>query len=94
VSIVAGEARGDDSREWFTSYLDDVTQLVRETARVNNHLAERWSARSLAPDDDWTVDTVTADCIEAWEHLTPLAGQGIDLWLEAVQRALRGRGTP
>jgi hypothetical protein len=51
-------------------------------------LAEQWGARSLRG-GEWTVDTMTADAIEAWEHLTPLAGRGLELWLELVQRALR-----
>jgi hypothetical protein len=38
---------------------------------------------------DWTVDTVTADVVEAWEELTPLMGEGLELWLEFVQRSLQ-----
>ena len=35
------------------------------------------------------MDTVTADAIEAWEELTPLTGEGLELWIELVQRSLR-----
>lgn len=80
-----------DGGDWFTAYAGRVTELLEETARVNARLADHWRERSLA-DDEWSVDTVTADLIEAWELLTPLAGQGIELWLEAVQRAIRPGG--
>ena len=40
-------------------------------------------------EDDWTVDTVTADIVEAWEELTPLMGEGLELWLEFLQQSLR-----
>lgn len=80
-----------DGGDWLTGYAGRVTELLEEAARVNARLAGHWRERSLA-DDEWSLDTVTADLIEAWEHLTPLAGQGIELWLEAVQRAVRPRG--
>jgi hypothetical protein len=48
------------------------------------------STRSLRG-SEWTVDTMTADVIEAWEQLTPLAGRGLELWLELVQRTIRPR---
>ena len=70
-----------------------ATALAEEAARVNAGIAQKWAARSLA-DDDWSIDTVTADVIEAWEHVTPLAGAGIDLWLEMLQQGLRSRGYP
>jgi hypothetical protein len=79
-----------DQGDWFEGYTGRVRDLLEETARVNTRLAGQWSARSLA-DDEWSIDTVTADLIEAWEHLTPLAGQGIELWLELVQQATRRR---
>jgi hypothetical protein len=31
------------------------------------------------PVDERTVDTMTADVIEAWEHVTTLAGRGLEL---------------
>lgn len=88
---MGAEATGSGQGDWFDDYAARVGELWAETARVNGELAERWRARSLA-DDDWSVDTVTADLIEAWEHLTPLAGSGIELWLELVQQA-SGRRT-
>jgi hypothetical protein len=60
-----------------------VTELLEDAGQVNAELIQRWGARSLKG-DDWTVDTMTADAIEAWEHLTPLAGRGLELWLELV----------
>jgi hypothetical protein len=88
---MSGEAASEDGNDWFASYMARVTELMGEAARVNADLAGRWGARSMTRGDEWTIDTVTADCIEAWEHLTPLAGRGIDLWLEGVQQALRTR---
>lgn len=87
----AGPGASGGSDDWLAGYVGRVTELVDETVRVNARLASQWSARSL-DDEDWSVDTVTADVIEAWEHLTPLAGQGIELWLELVQQAMRPRG--
>ena len=34
------------------------------------------------------MDTITADLIESWEELTPLLGEGIELWLELVQKTI------
>ena len=81
-------AATDDESTWLAGYLGRVAGLVEDAGRVNARLAGEWGDRSLrAP--DWTVDTVTADVIEAWEHLTPLADRGLELWLELVQRAMR-----
>jgi hypothetical protein len=82
------EGAGPDREDWFGSYVGRVGALLAETARVNVELAAQWRERSLGA-DEWSVDTVTADMIEAWEQLTPLAGEGIELWLELVQRAVR-----
>lgn len=88
---MAEDAERGEPPDWWASYLGRVTALAEEAARANAEIAERWGARSLT-DDDWTVDTVTADVLEAWEHLTPLAGRSLDLWLEMVQQAIRPRG--
>ena len=81
----------DDEGTWLAGYLDRVAGLVEDAGRVNARLAGEWGDRSLrAP--DWTVDTVTADVIEAWDRLTPLAERSIELWLELVQRAVRPGG--
>jgi len=85
------ESGQGQSEDWWAAYVGRATALAEEAARVNAGIAQKWAARSLA-DDDWTIDTVTADVIEAWEHVTPLAGAGIDLWLEMVQQGLRARG--
>jgi hypothetical protein len=74
---------GHDAGEWFSGYVGRVTELLEDAGQVNAELIQRWGARSLKG-DDWTVDTMTADAIEAWEHLTPLAGRGLELWLELV----------
>jgi hypothetical protein len=73
---------------WFAGYADRAANLLEDAIRVNIQLVRQWGDRSLG-DDEWTVDTITADVIEAWEHLTPLAGRGLDLWLELVQKAIR-----
>jgi hypothetical protein len=51
--------------------------------------AGKWGERSLE-DAQWTADTVTADIVESWEALTPLLGEGIELWLELLQRTMNG----
>jgi hypothetical protein len=77
-----------DDGEWFSGYVGRVTELLEDAGNVNAELIQQWGARSLEG-DEWTVDTMTADVIEAWEHLTPLAGRGLELWLELLQRAIR-----
>jgi len=83
----------DDQGEWLADYLGRVAGLVGDAGRVNARLAGEWGARSL-DGDDWTVDTLTADMIEAWDHLTPLAERGLELWLELVQQAIRSGTRP
>jgi hypothetical protein len=75
--------------DWFARF----RELAEDTVRVNTDLARHWSRRSLE-DAEWSVDTVTADLIEAWEYLTPLTGRAIDLGLELVQQGLRPDATP
>jgi hypothetical protein len=82
-----------DEGEWFSSYVGRVTELLQDAGHVNAELIQQWSGRSLQG-DEWTVDTMTADAIEAWEQLTPLAGRGLELWLELVQRTIRPRDMP
>ncbi len=77
-----------DDGEWFSGYVGRVTELLEDAGNVNAELIQQWGARSLQG-DEWTVDTMTADVIEAWEHVTPLAGRGLELWLELLQRAIR-----
>jgi hypothetical protein len=77
-----------DDGEWFSGYVGRVTELLEDAGNVNAELIQQWGARSLQG-DEWTVDTMTADAIEAWEHVTPLAGRGLELWLELLQRAIR-----
>ncbi len=76
--------------EWFSGYVSRMTELLEDAGQVNAELLQQWSARSLRG-SEWTVDTMTADAIEAWEQLTPLAGRGLELWLEIVQRTIRPR---
>ena len=85
---MAAVATTDDQGGWFAAYLDSVVALVEDAGRTNARLAGAWGARSLQS-SEWTVDTLTADLIEAWDHLTPLAEQGLELWLELVQHAIR-----
>ncbi len=79
----------DPSDGWLADLGARYVELARESAETSAHLAKSWGDRSLDRSDDWTIDTVTADAIEAWEHWTPLIGRGIDLNLELVQRLLR-----
>jgi hypothetical protein len=78
----------NDQGEWLAAYVGRVASLVEDAGRLNVRLAGEWAARSLE-DSEWTVDTLTADLIEAWDQLTPLAERGLDLWLELVQQAIR-----
>jgi len=90
ISSVVLESVGSTygSGEWYAGYADRVTALVEEAGRVNARLVSQWGARSLH-DTEWTVDTLTADLIEAWDHLTPLAERGLELWLELIQQGIR-----
>ena len=89
--VLAAVGSTDDQGEWFNGYVGRLAQLVEEAGRANAELVRRWGARSLQ-DDEWTVDTLTADVIEAWENLTPLAERGLELWLELVQQTMRAGG--
>jgi hypothetical protein len=80
---------GDD---WMADYLRRASEYWRRAGDAASSTASKWGERSLN-DDEWTVDTVTADLIEGWEEITPLLGEGIELWLELVQRSMTpGRG--
>lgn len=81
-----------DQGDWFAGYVDRVTELVGDAGRINARLASQWGTRSLQ-DREWTVDTMTADVIDAWDHLTPLAERGLELWLELVQQTIRPRSS-
>ena len=87
-NAVPPDASRDEQGEWFASYVGRVTELVGEAGRINAQVADQWATRSLGG-EEWTVDTITGDVIETWEHLTPLAERGLELWLELVQRAIR-----
>jgi len=90
--VLAPVSSTSDQGEWFAGYVGRVAALTEEALRLNAHLAGQWGARSLQ-DSEWTVDTLTADLIEAWDHLTPLAEQGLELWLEFVQQTKRHGNT-
>jgi hypothetical protein len=87
-----GEQRSGPSgswgADWFADYMARSTDFWQRTARASASLAATWGDRSLQ-EGEWTIDSVTADVIEAWEELTPLTGEGLELWLELVQRSLR-----
>lgn len=72
------------ARDPLTDWLARARELAEDTVEVNTDLARHWAKRSL-DDAEWTVDTVTADLIEAWEYLTPLTGRAIDLTLDLLQ---------
>jgi hypothetical protein len=82
--------QGDD---WLNGYVRRVSTLLRESALTTREIADQWGERSL-DGVDWTADSMTADAIEAWERVTPLAGRGIDLWLELVQRSVPPSQSP
>jgi len=80
-----GQERSGDA--WLGDYAARATEFWQRTATSTSELAARWGDRSLG-EGNWTVDTVTADLIEAWEELTPLVGEGLELWLQLVQQSL------
>jgi hypothetical protein len=84
---MAGTGGADGGRDWFVDYVERMRDLLADASRANGELAQAWGERSLA-DEEWTAVSMTADAIDAWEQITPLAGQGIDLWLELVQRSM------
>jgi hypothetical protein len=86
----ASDSRGSDSfaGAWLSEYMARTTEFWQRTSRAGSSAAARWGDRSLQQ-DEWTVDTVTADIVEAWEELTPLMGEGLELWIELVQWSLR-----
>jgi hypothetical protein len=83
----SGRSSQDDAA-WFADYVARSTDYWQRTVRGTAGLASKFGDRSVQ-ETDWTIDTVTADVIEAWEELTPLMGEGLDMWLEIVQRSLR-----
>ena len=87
----ATSGRDGPPTDWLTDYLARANELWRRAARSSVDVANRWQDRSLQ-DGEWTADTVTADLIEAWDELTPIMGEGWDLYLEAVQRVVRPGG--
>jgi hypothetical protein len=89
--VLSAVSDTDNQGEWFTDYIGRVTALVEDAGRLNARLVGQWGARSLE-DDEWTVDTLTADVIDAWEQVTPLAERGLELWLELVQKTIRSGG--
>lgn len=84
----AGEPHFDSSDPWMSDYAERVRAFVGQSFETNARIAEKWRAKALS-EDEWTVDTVTADAIEAWEELTPMTGEALELWLEMVQRMIR-----
>jgi hypothetical protein len=80
---------GQGSSSWLADYAARLEQAVDDSVRVGAAAADRWGRRSLQ-DQEWSVDTVTADVIADWEELTPLLGRWLDLWLEAAQETVKG----
>jgi hypothetical protein len=77
------------SSSWLADYSARLEQAVDDSVRASAAAADRWARRSLQ-DQEWSVDTVTADVIADWEELTPLLGRWLDLWLEAAQQSAKG----
>jgi hypothetical protein len=86
VTDPAGAGSADE--KWLDDYTVRASELWRRGSRAGADLASKWGERSLA-DGAWTVDTVTADLIEASEILTPLLGETVELGLELLQRSLK-----
>jgi hypothetical protein len=73
---------------WLDDYSRRLAQTLDDSVRAGLTSAKRWARRSLS-DQEWSIDTVTADAIADWEELTPLLGRWLDLWLEAAQGPCR-----
>jgi hypothetical protein len=82
---------GTDGGSWLAGYLQRVTELTEDTARAHVDLARTWGERSLGP-DDWTVDSLSGQVLDAWYELTPLLERGLELGLEVVQQAIDAAG--
>lgn len=91
----AREAPEPGSGAWLAAYSARFAKTAEDTVRVGTATADRWARRSLE-DEEWSVDTVTAEVIADWEEMTPLLGRWLDLWLEAVQQGIKasGRASP
>jgi len=74
---------------WLADYSSRYAHTLEDSVRAGAASANRWASRSLG-DQEWSVDTVTADAIVDWDKLTPLMGRWLDLWLEAAQQPFRG----
>jgi hypothetical protein len=85
----AGGAAETGSVSWLADYSARLVKATEDTIRVSATAADRWARRSLE-DEEWSVDTITADVIADWEEMTPLMGRWLDLWLEVVQSGIRG----
>jgi hypothetical protein len=86
MDAAARSAAGRD--EWFGDWAARASDVWTRATKAGVDVAATLGSRSLE-DGDWTVDTVTSSLIDASERLTPLVGETIELWLEAVQRAMR-----
>lgn len=75
--------------EWIAEYVERASDYWQRVGAAGAATAGRWGERSLE-NTEWTADTVTADIVESWESLTPLLGEGIELWLELLQRTMNG----
>jgi hypothetical protein len=80
-----------DPADWLADYSARWLRTAEETVNSTAAAADHWGRRSL-DNDEWSLDTVTADVIADWEEFTPLLGRWLDLWLEAVQQGIRGVG--
>ena len=86
MDAAARSAAGSDP--WLTDWAARASDVWTRAAQAGVDVTAAFGARSL-DDGDWTVETVTSGLIDASERLTPLVGEGIELWLEVVQRAMR-----
>ena len=75
----------DPDTSWLAEYSNRLAKAADDSIRAGSASADRWARRALS-DQEWSIDTVTADAIADWEEFTPLLGRWLDLWLEAAQR--------
>jgi hypothetical protein len=84
----AGDGSEANPSSWLTDYSRRLAETLDDSVRAGLTSADRWARRSLS-EQEWSIDTVTADAIADWEELTPLLGRWLDLWLEAAQRPFK-----
>jgi hypothetical protein len=91
VAMLMDETVGDGARHdvWIDDVAARASSLWDRGSRAVADVVSNYADRAVE-DGEWSLETVTADLIDASDRLTPLLGEGLDLWLEVVQHALAG----